>query len=78
MARGRKASALSLDEKISKQKAALEKSKAKYEADKVSLTELIKLRNELRKDELMDAVIKSDKSYEEILAFVQGKNQVEE
>ena len=31
------------------------------------------MRNELRKEELMDAVINSDKSYEEILAFVKGK-----
>lgn len=52
---------------------ALEKAKAKYEAEKETLAELIKMRNELRKEELMDAVINSDKSYEEILAFVKGK-----
>lgn len=30
------------------------------------------MRNDLRKEELMNAVIKSDRSYEEILAFVKG------
>ena len=62
-----------LDTEIELQKEALEKAKAKYEAEKETLAELIKMRNELRKEELMDAVINSDKSYEEILAFVKGK-----
>ena len=63
-----------LDTKIELQKEALEKAKAKYEAEKETLAELIKMRNELHKEELMNAVINSDKSYEEILAFVQGKD----
>ena len=63
-----------LDIKIELQKEALEKAKAKYEAEKETLAELIKMRNELRKEELMNAVINSDKSYEEILAFVKGKD----
>lgn len=64
-----------LDAKIELQKEALEKVKAKYEAEKESLADLIKMRNELRKEELMDTVINSDKSYEEILAFVLGKQE---
>lgn len=36
--------------------------------------QLITELQELRKEELMNAVINSDKSYEEILAFVQGKD----
>ena len=47
MARGRKMSMGSIEEKIAKQKLQLEKSKEKYEADKGKLAELIKLRNEL-------------------------------
>ena len=31
-----------------------------------------KLRNEMRKEELMEAVIKRDHSYKEILAFIKG------
>lgn len=73
MARGRrKVNTDTLDAKIEQQKVALEKAKAKYEAEKETLTELIKLRNEMRKEELMDAVIKSDHSYAEIMAFIKG------
>ena len=62
-----------LDAKIDQQKEALEKAKARYEAEKEALAKLVKMRNELRKEELMNAVINSDKSYEEILAFVRGE-----
>ncbi len=56
MARGRKkGSTETLDEKIEQQKAVLEKAKAKYETEKENLAELIKLRNEMRKEELMEA-----------------------
>ena len=50
----------------------LEKAKVKYETEKEELTRLIKLRNEMRKEELMEAVIKSNRTYEEILAFIKG------
>lgn len=66
-------SADKLDVKIEQQKEVLEKAKARYEAEKDALAELVKMRNELRKEELMNAVINSDKSYEEILAFVRGE-----
>ena len=73
MARGRRrVNTDTLDAKIEQQKAVLEKAKAKYEAEKETLAELIKLRNEMRKEELMDAVIKSDHSYAEIMAFIKG------
>ena len=77
MARGRrKGNTDTLDAKIEQQKAVLEKAKAKYEAEKETLTELIKLRNEMRKEELMEAVIKSDRSYAEIMAFIKGEAEV--
>ena len=73
MARGRrKVNTDTLDTKIEQQKAVLEKAKAKYEAEKETLADLIKLRNEMRKEELMEAVIKSDHSYAEIMAFIKG------
>ncbi|MBO5550676.1 MAG: hypothetical protein J5966_01850 [Lachnospiraceae bacterium] len=78
MARGRrKINTDTLDAKIEQQKATLEKAKAKYEAEKETLAELIKLRNEMRKEELMDAVIKSDRSYAEIMAFIKGETEAE-
>ena len=78
MARGRrKVNTDTLDTKIEQQKAALEKVKAKYEAEKETLADLIKLRNEMRKEELMEAVIKSDRSYAEIMAFIKGEAESE-
>lgn len=75
MARGRRrVNTDTLDAKIEQQKAALEKAKVKYEVEKETLAELIKLRNEMRKDELMEAVIKSDHSYAEIMAFIKGED----
>lgn len=73
MARGRKkVSTESLGMKIERQKEVLEKAKVRYEAEKEVLAKLVKLRNEMRKEELMEAVIKSEHSYEEILAFIKG------
>ena len=78
MARGRrKVNTDTLDAKIEQQKTILEKAKTKYEAEKETLAELIKLRNEMRKEELMDAVIKSEHSYAEILAFIKGSEEME-
>ena len=78
MARGRrKVNIDTLDAKIEQQKAALEKVKAKYEAEKETLAELIKLRNEMRKEELMEAVTKSDRSYAENIAFITGAPETE-
>ena len=67
-----------MDAKIEQQKAALEKAKAKYEAEKDELAHLIKLRNEMRKEELMDAVLKSDHSYAEIMAFIKESEEMKE
>lgn len=74
----RRANTATLDAKIEQQKVALEKVKAKYEAEKETLAELIKLRNEMRKEELMEAVIKSDHSYAEIMAFIKSAGTEEE
>ena len=79
MARGRKkVSTSSLDAQIEHQKAVMEKAKLKYEAEKEALADLIRLRNEMRKEDLMAAVIKSEHSYEEIMAFIKGSGESEE
>ena len=78
MARGRrKVNTDTPEAKIEQQKAVLEKAKAKYETEKETLADLIKLRNEMRKEELMEAVIKSDRSYTEIMAFIKGEAEAE-
>lgn len=74
MARGKKKmSPETLDVKIGQQKTALEKAKAKYELEKEELAKLIKLRNDMRKEEIMEAVVKSEHSYAEIMAFIRGE-----
>ena len=79
MARGkRKMTAEVIDKKIDEQKAVLEKAKIKYEAEKETLADLIKLRNEMQKEELMEAVLKSEHSYAEIMAFIKGNKNQEE
>ena len=79
MARGRrKVNTDTLEAKIEQQKAVLEKAKAKYETEKETLSELIKLRNEMRKEELMEAVIKSEHTYAEIMAFIKSTESQEE
>ena len=77
MARGRKRkiSTKTLDEKIELQKNDLEKAKVKYEAEQESLAELIKLRNEMRKEEIMEAVMKSKHTYAEIMAYIKGESE---
>ena len=77
MARGRKRkiSTKTLDEKIELQKNVLKKAKVKYEAEKESLAELIKLRNEMRKEEIMEAVMKSKHTYAEIMAYIKGESE---
>ena len=40
-----------------------------------SLAELIKLRNEMRKEEIMEVVIKSKHSYAEIMAYIKGESE---
>lgn len=79
MARGRKRkiSTETSNQKIELQKTVLEKARAKYEAEKDDLAELMKLRNEMRKEEIMEAVIKSEHSYAEIMSFIKGEDATE-
>jgi len=73
----RRADTDTLDVKINQQKATLEKSKVKYEAEKETFAELIKLYYEMRKELLMKAVRKSNHSYAAILEFIKEKPEAE-
>lgn len=78
MARGRrKVSTQTLDLRIEQQREALEKARARYESEKEAMADLVRLRNEMRKEELMDAVIRSEHSYAEIMAFIKGETTEE-
>ena len=72
---GRKITTASLETKIEKQKEVLAKSKAKYEADKAEMLRLVKLRDSMQAEELMDAIAKSKYSIADIIKMVKGKKQ---
>ena len=72
MARGRKRAAVSvtMEEQIEKAQEKVIKTKAAYDSAVESLQKLLDKRDAQRKDELWNAIIKSNKSYEEILRYV--------
>jgi len=68
---------ISLDEKIKKQKEVVSTTKDKYDAALNELNHLIKKKQDLQGKELINAFVKSDKSLDEILAFMNGKKSDE-
>ena len=72
MARPRKNN-ITIDEEIIKQEEQVSKSKAKYDADVKKLKDINAKKDEMKKKELLAAVEKSSKTYEEILRFLQGE-----
>ena len=61
-----------IEEKIEAQKEVVSKAKDKYES------ELDKKRDELRSKELMEAFANSERSFEEVLRFLAGKEVCDE
>lgn len=73
MARGRRN--ISIDEKIEQKKKEVLQAKEKYDVVLAELNALQKKKNELRNKELLKAVEKSNRSMEEILAFLLGNDE---
>lgn len=73
--KGRQITAASLETKIEKQKEILAKSKAKYESDKAEMLRLVKLRDSMQAEELMEAIAKSKYSVADVIKMVKGKKQ---
>lgn len=73
----RTTSAASLDEKIEKAQQSVVKAKKKYEDAVAELKSLLDKRDALKKDELIAAILKSNKDYDEILSFITDSNQDE-
>lgn len=70
MARGRKperTASDTIEQQIEKAQEKVIKTKASYDAAVDALQRLLDKRDAKRKDELWDAIVKSNKSYEEIL-----------
>ena len=59
-----------LDRKIEKAQERVSKTKKQYDAAVAALSDLLDKRDALRRDELVKAILKSDKTYEEVLAFL--------
>ena len=68
MARPRKDT--SLEEAIAKQEEAVTKARERYDTEVKKLKDLYDKRDEQKKKALLEAVEKSNKSYEEIMAFL--------
>ena len=71
MARPRKNN-ITIDEESIKQEEQVSKSKAKYDADVKKLKDLYAKKDEMKKRELLEAVEKSSKTFEEIMGFLKG------
>lgn len=69
---------ITIDEKIKKQKEVVAISKDKYEAALDELNLLIKKKQDLQGKELLTAFVNSDKSLDEILAYMGGKHENKE
>ncbi len=59
-----------LDAKIEKAQAQVSKTKKQYDAAVATLSDLLDKRDALRRDELVKAIMKSGRTYEEVLAFL--------
>ena len=66
----RKKSIDTIEQKIEKAKSDVDYAKAKYETTVEELERLMTMREALRKEQLISTISNSDKSYDEIMAFL--------
>ena len=64
---------IDIEEKINQQKQVVAKEKERYDAALAELEKLMKKRDEQRNKELLEAISKSEKSYEEIMGLLSGE-----
>jgi energy-converting hydrogenase A subunit M len=65
-----------LETKIEKAQEQVSRTKKQYDAALARLSDLLDKRDALRRDELVKSILKSDKTYEEVLEFL-GSGQEE-
>lgn len=68
---------VSIEEKIEIQKGQVSKAKDRYETELTKLEKLMRKRDELRSKELMDAFTNSERSFEEVMRFLSGKEEAD-
>lgn len=66
-----------IDEKIERQKEVVAKAKDKYDAALNELKDLMKKKQDMEGKELLNEFANSDKSLDEIIAFMRGKSMDE-
>ena len=59
-----------LEKKIEKAQEQVSRTNKQYDAAVAKLSDLLDKRDALRRDELVKAIMKSDKTYEEVLEFL--------
>ena len=64
-----------LEQKIEKAQSDVVKAKKKYDLTVATLKDLMDKRDALKRDELIIAIMKSEKSYDQILQFIQQSDQ---
>lgn len=74
MARGK---AIQFEEKLKKAEEAMENAKRKYDAAVEEVNRLLKYRDEKRKEELFEAAMNSEKTYEEIMDYIRSSSALE-
>lgn len=75
MARTRATSMEALEQKIEKAQQDVVKTKERYDKAVATLEDLLNKRDALRRDELVNIIMNSGKTYEEILQFFQEAEQ---
>ncbi len=68
----------SLEKKIEKAQELVSRKKKEYDAAVSALSDLLDKRDALQRDELVKAILKSDRTYEEVLAFLDTGDEDEE
>lgn len=68
---------ISIEEKIEIQKGQVSKAKDRYETELAKLEKLMRKGDELRSKELMDAFTNSERSFEEVMRFLSGKEEAD-
>ncbi len=74
----RMTSMAALEQKITKAQEQVSKTKKAYDAAIATLSELLDKRDALRRDELVKAIMHSDRTYEEVLAFLETGKETED
>ena len=67
-----------LENKIEKAQVQVSRTKKQYDEAVSKLSDLLDKRDALRRDELVKAIMKSDKTYDEILAFLSSTEETPE